>query len=125
MRHRCPLFSSSVTLVTSSAMVAGTRACQSKAIFDGHKRVEAWFEPSRALRCGHAHLPHAVASSGGQSGMRAQIDITFEIYREADALASRWAGWSPRAGHISIFRWVTELRCGLSNVRATVILFNH
>src|SRR5262249_12865671 len=64
MRHRCPLCSSSVTLVTSSAMVAGTRACQSKAIFDGHKRVEAWFEPSRALRCGHAHLPHANPECG-------------------------------------------------------------
>src|SRR5262245_56657524 len=40
MRHRCPLCSS-VTLVKSSTMVAGTRACQSKAILDGHKRVEA------------------------------------------------------------------------------------
>src|SRR5262249_32014141 len=34
-------------------------------------------------------------------------------------------GLGPAGGAHIHFRWITELRCGLFNVRATVILFTH
>src|SRR5215813_8288969 len=46
-----------------------------KAILDAHKRVDAWFEPPRALRRGQAQF----ATRSCVERRRAQVDITFEF----------------------------------------------
>src|SRR5262245_38776053 len=68
-------------------------------------------------------LRRAVASSVGQSGMRAQVDITFEFTgKSVRSRAARRAGARGR-NTCPFFDEVTGLLRGLSNIRATVILF--
>src|SRR5262245_968026 len=82
---------------------------------------------SRRARSGAVKLSlrRAVASSVGQSGMRAQVDITFEF--TGKSMRPRAAGRAGAHGRntSSFFDQVTGLLRGLSNVRATVILFIH
>src|SRR5262249_15626982 len=95
------------------------------AILDGHKRVEA--RSSRRARSAAVMLVsrRAVAASVGQSGMRVQIDITFECTRKSTS--SRAAGRAVVRGRgaYPFFDGVSGLRRGLSNVQATAILFIH
>src|SRR5262249_33666485 len=79
-----------------------------KAILDAHKRVEAWFEPPRAVRRSQAQF--ATRSRVERRPIR-NVGASrhhVRIYREVGAVASRRAGWAPRAQHMSMFLRITD-----------------